>query len=73
MAPAVATLDVRDMMCAQALAVVAHAVERAAIGTSVDVCYNATDVKHDLSVWAREQGHGVHEAGNDLLRIQRVG
>ncbi len=59
------------MMCAQALALVAQAVERLAAGAAVAVYYNAEDVKRDLEVWAKEQGHGVREEGTNLLRIQR--
>ena len=71
MAASVAMLDVRDMMCAQALALVAEAVRRAAAGASIEVRYNAEDVRRDLEVWAKERGHGVREQGTNLLRIQR--
>jgi hypothetical protein len=62
--PSVA-VDVRDMLCAQALAVVAQAVERAH-GRPVDVTYNTDDVKQDLLVWARERGLAVDEAAGAL-------
>ncbi|MBI4343707.1 MAG: hypothetical protein HY601_02710, partial [Candidatus Omnitrophica bacterium] len=50
-----ATVDVRDMLCAQALAVVSAAAARLADGASLDVRYNQDDVKQDLLVWARTQ------------------
>ena len=62
-----AAVDVRDMLCAQALAVVARAVERAQ-GGPVDVAYNTDDVRRDLTVWARERGLAVDEAAG-VLRL----
>ena len=59
------------MLCAQALAVVAQALERLQLGQGLDVRYNAKDVQHDLVVWATELGHPVKEAGSDTLHIER--
>ena len=60
--PCAATVDVRDMVCAQALALVGAAVRRLHVGQAVDVVYNAADVRRDLLAWAAERGHGVVEA-----------
>ena len=63
--------DVRDMTCAQALAVVAKAVAGLANGQLLHVRYNADDVKRDVLAWAREGGHRVQEEAPDTLRLQR--
>ena len=51
-------VDVRDMLCAQALAVVAQAL--AALSdrqdATLEVWCNTDDVKRDLLVWAQERG-----------------
>jgi TusA-related sulfurtransferase len=65
------SVDVRDMLCAQALAVVARAVERALAGEGIEVRYNAEDVKQDLMSWARDRGHGVLAAREHVLRIEK--
>ena len=70
-APTAASVDVRDMLCAQALAIVAQAVERLKLGEHLELLYNAEDVKHDLLVWAKDRGHVVHEFGSAVLRIER--
>ncbi|MBI4004149.1 MAG: M67 family metallopeptidase [Candidatus Omnitrophica bacterium] len=67
--PAV-TVDVRDMTCAQALAVVAKAVAGLANGSTLDVSYNADDVKQDVLAWARERGHRVQGASPGHLTLQ---
>ena len=72
-APCSTTVDVRDMLCAQALAVVAQALGQLKVGEALQIIYNAKDVKGDLIVWAHEQGHGVHETGTAALRIERQG
>ena len=59
------------MLCAQALAVVAQAVERLAPGGVLRVRYNAGDVQRDLLLWARERGHRLLEADAAALRMQR--
>ena len=64
-------VDVSDMLCAQALAVVAQALRQAAPGASIEVTFNADDVRRDLLIWAREQGHHAAPAGPARLRIQR--
>jgi proteasome lid subunit RPN8/RPN11/TusA-related sulfurtransferase len=63
--------DVRDMTCAQALAVVAKAVAGLTDGGTLRVRYNASDVKQDLLVWAREGGHRIEDEPPDLLRLER--
>jgi len=69
MTPAV--IDIRDMTCAQALAVVAKAVARLTEAGSLEVRYNADDVKHDVLAWARTGGHRVQDASPGLLTLQR--
>ena len=64
-------LDVQDMLCAQALAVVAQAVTDIAAGASVLIRYNSEDVKRDLRVWAAEQGHAGRDTPEGLLEIAR--
>ncbi len=59
------------MLCAQALAVVAKAVKRLAIGEDLTVRYNTDDVQHDLTIWARDAGHPVEAASPEALRITR--
>jgi TusA-related sulfurtransferase len=54
-----ATVDVRDMSCAQALAQAGRALKPLAVGQALDIVCNAPDVKDDLSIWARELGHAV--------------
>ena len=71
--PRSTTVDVRDMLCAQALAIVAQALRQLKVGEALRIIYNAEDVKGDLIVWAHEQGHGVHETGTSALRIERQG
>ena len=71
-APQAAMVDVRDMLCAQALAVVARAVERLRAGERVGVRYSAEDVKRDLLVWAAARGHRVDDAAQRILHIERV-
>ena len=69
--PSAATVDVRDMLCAQALALVAQAVARARIGEPLRVLYSAEDVKRDLVIWANERRHYVEEVGRTALRLTR--
>ena len=69
--PTVAEADVRDMLCAQALAVVAQALERLPIGGILLVRYGAEDVRKDLLAWAAERGHAAAEADPGTLRLER--
>ncbi len=55
------TADVRDMLCAQALAHVDRAMRRLAPGAALDVVGNGLDVKADLLAWASGLGHEVAE------------
>ena len=65
------TADVRDMLCAQALAVVARAAARLAAGETLRVRYNAADVRRDLVLWAQERGYALAEPEPELLQFQR--
>ena len=65
----VSTVDVRDMLCAQALAVVAQALGRLPAGSVLEVRYNVPDVKRDLLAWGRERGHAIHDATATTLHL----
>jgi len=54
-----AALDVRDMLCAQALAQVDAALHRLAPGSALVVTANAGDVVRDLAAWGHDRGHTV--------------
>ena len=64
-------VDVSDMLCAQALAVVAQALTRVKPGAALTVRYNAQDVKQDLLIWSERLGHRVSEPDEAILRIER--
>ena len=64
-------VDIRDMTCAQALAVVAKAVARLGNEEALHVRYNADDVKRDLLTWTRGRGYRVQDASPGLLTLQR--
>ena len=55
------TADVRDMLCAQALAHVDRAVRHLAPGQTLDIVGNGPDVQADLLAWATGLGHEVAE------------
>ena len=67
----VPTADVRDMLCAQALAVVAGAIGQVEIGRAIEVLYSTDDVKKDVTVWARAAGHETALLTPGTLRIER--
>lgn len=70
-APAV-TVDVRDMLCAQALAVVNAALAALRQGEVAEILYNAADVKQDLLVWAAARRYPARVNGADTLHIERI-
>ena len=61
--PASRTVDVREMLCAQALALVAQALAACPPGTPVRAVYSTDDVRRDLAAWAAERGYELREAG----------
>lgn len=65
------TVDVRDMTCAQALALIAQAVARLAAGTSLEVLYSTDDVKADVLVWARDLGHLARDVSPAVLQLEK--
>ena len=69
MGESVTAVDVRDMLCAQALAVVDESLKRCQPGETITIRYNASDVKQDLLIWASRLGHPVVEVAPDTLRI----
>ena len=64
------TIDVRDMLCAQALALVAQAAGRLADGEPIDILYSADDVRRDLVAWARERAYELRELCPGTIRLQ---
>lgn len=70
--PSPTTADVRDMLCAQALAVVSEAVKRLGSGGRLTVRFNTPDVKQDLITWAKDRGLGVHETEPETLQLERL-
>lgn len=71
MAPPALTVDVRDMLCAQALALTSQTLERLQIGQVAQVLYNAEDVRRDLLVWANDRGHVVRVEAPGMLHLER--
>ncbi len=65
------SIDVRDMLCAQALAVVGGALKPLAPGEPLEVRYSAADVRKDLVRWAADQGHAAIDAGSGRLRLMK--
>ena len=65
------TVDVRDMVCAQALAVVAQALGRLPAGGVLEVRSNAPDVTRDLLAWGRDRGHAIRETTATTLHVIR--
>ena len=53
------TLDVRDMLCAQALALTDRTMKALPAGGVVAVQCNSQDVVRDVQVWAADRGHTV--------------
>ena len=66
------TVDVRDMLCAQALAVVSRAIDEAEGDEQIDVRCNADDVRRDLVLWARDRQHRIQDIGDSIVRLQRA-
>ena len=54
-----ATVDVREMLCAQALAQAEAAMRRLRAGEILEILYNADDVKKDLLAWAKALDYPV--------------
>ena len=65
------TVDVRDMLCAQALAVVAKALGRLTDDRPVDVLFTTEDVQRDVLVWAKEGGHRASVRAPGVLRLRK--
>ena len=66
-----ATVDVRDMLCAQALALVGKASQRLAAGQALTVRYNSADVAQDVSVWIRDRGYRIAQQDEASVTFQR--
>ena len=64
-----AAVDVRDMLCAQALAVVAGAWAHGGVSETLAVSYNAEDVRRDLCAWAGDRRLVVRQEATGLLTI----
>lgn len=63
-------VDVRDMLCAQALAQVGTAAQRAAQGAAITVVYNSADVARDLLVWIRDRGYRLARQDDTSVTFQ---
>ena len=63
------TVDVRDMLCAQALAVVAKHAAALQTGETAAISYSAQDVKRDLRAWAADRGHTATIVTAELLHL----
>lgn len=64
-------LDVRDMLCAQALAQAAGAMARVPQGAALRIVYNAEDVRRDLIAWARDRRYAAQPDGEGALRLSQ--
>jgi TusA-related sulfurtransferase len=53
------TLDVRDMLCAQALALTDRTIKALPAGGVLALRCNSQDVVRDVQVWAADRGHTV--------------
>lgn len=71
MGASITEVDVRDMLCAQALAVVAQAMKPLKAGDCVDVQMSTEDVRSDLLAWAQAAGFRVQPVESLRLRIGR--
>ncbi len=71
MSEAVASVDVRDMLCAQALARIAKALSALDVGQRVRVRFNAEDVERDIVSWVAARGHKVEGEEAETLWIKR--
>ena len=69
--PTTRFIDVRDMVCAQALARLARAARLISAGDAVDVLWNAEDVNRDARVWALTHGFLVEAREPQRLRLTR--
>lgn len=56
-------VDVRDMLCAQALARVAEAFKRVPAGEALSILGNTEDVERDVRVWAQTHGRIIEVDG----------
>lgn len=67
------TVDARDMLCAQALALVARAAAGLGVGAALEVRYSTPDVRQDLASWARDRGWRLVELEPGRVRLTRSG
>ena len=69
--PWVATVDVRQMLCAQALALIAKAAAQLQPGQRLEIAYDADDVKRDALVWAQDRGYAAQAVDGTTLVVTR--
>ncbi len=69
--PMSCTVDVREMLCAQALAHVAQAVERLSVGASCKILSNAEDVQRDIITWMQAKGHRIKARAPEYVLVER--
>ena len=53
------SVDVRNMLCAQALMLIMHACKELAPGNTLEVRYNKRNVRRDLVAWAEVMEHEI--------------
>ena len=64
-------VNVHDMSCAQALALVAKAADALRPSESLEVQFSTEDVRSDLIIWALSKGFVVQDAAKELLRLTK--
>ena len=69
--PLATMVDVRDMLCAQALALIARAAKSLGPEEPLEVTFNAEDVRRDLLVWAAQRGYDVEPLNAATVRLRR--
>ena len=63
------SVDVRQMLCAQALALVARAMAPLEPGRALEVIYDTEDVRQDLLAWAQDRGYAIEQRGADRMAL----
>lgn len=64
-------IEVQDMLCAQALAVVAQAASRLQLNQGLLIYYNSKDVGEDLLAWAHTRGYLTDSSNAHIMFLTR--
>jgi TusA-related sulfurtransferase len=59
------------MLCAQALAQIAKAIDAIEVGKRIAVRLNAEDVRRDTVSWVTARGHTLEDKGAEVIWIER--